>query len=363
MSSLQKPVIAVAMSGGVDSSVAAALLVEEGFEVIGMMLRLWSEAGTERYNRCCTPDAMALARRISAQLDIPFYVQDVRERFEQEIVQTFVDGYAQGITPNPCLVCNRQIRFGALLDQARALGAEALATGHYARLRDLDGRPALLRGRDPGKDQSYALSMLSPDQLSMARFPVGEYTKPEVRELARRFNLPTAERADSQDLCFLAGGDYRDFLQRRAPGINNPGEIVDINGRTLGEHQGLAFYTQGQRKGLGVSGPEPVYVLEKDLAANQLVVGPQETLGQDILTAGKANWHDSTLLPPGTKIQVQIRYTAHPRPARITIADEAGFEIAFEEPVRGITPGQAAVLYENDRVIGAGIIKTARRSA
>jgi tRNA-specific 2-thiouridylase len=354
--------VAVAMSGGVDSSVAAALLVEQGHEVIGLMLRLWSEPGAERFNRCCTPEAMALARRVAAQLDIPFYVLDIRETFEQEIVQFFIDGYAQGITPNPCLNCNRQIRFGALLRQAEALGAGSLATGHYARTRREGDRVRLLRGADPHKDQSYALCMLTQEKLRHAMFPVGEFTKPEVRDLARKFGLPTAERSDSQDLCFLAGGDYRDFLNRRAPEIAAPGEIVDPAGKWIGEHAGLPFYTYGQRKGLGVHAPEPVYVLEKDLAANRLVVGPREAVRVDALSADQVNWVAEGRPGRGDRVEAQVRYTARPVPAAIATADEDQFSIHFDEPVHGLTPGQAAVLYRGDEVLGAGIIRTTGRA-
>ncbi|HUF37264.1 MAG TPA: tRNA 2-thiouridine(34) synthase MnmA [Anaerolineales bacterium] len=350
--------IAVAMSGGVDSSVAAALLVEQGRDVIGIMLRLWSEPGAERFNRCCTPEAMALARRVAAHLDIPFYVIDIRETFQREIVQFFIDGYAQGITPNPCLNCNREIRFGALLEHALAFGATALATGHYARTYREAGRVRLLRGVYRTKDQSYALSMLSQAQLARARFPVGEYTKPEIRDLARRFGLPTAERSESQDLCFLAGGDYRDFLKRHAPEIAAPGEIVDPAGNRIGEHAGLPFYTYGQRKGLGVHGAEPVYVLEKDRAANRLVVGPRAAVRVDRLTADRANWMTDRVPGTGDRVEAQVRYTGQACPAVVETADEHSFSLVFDEPVHGLTPGQAAVLYREDEVLGAGIITT-----
>lgn len=346
------------MSGGVDSSVAAALLREQGFDVIGMMLRLWSEPGTELFNRCCTPEAMALARRVAAHLGIPFYAVDVRETFHQEIVQYFIDGYTQGETPNPCMMCNRHIRFGALLRQARSLDADFLATGHYARLDRSGEKIRLFRGVDRDKDQSYVLSVLNQSQLRHALFPVGDFPKPEVRELARKFNLPTAERQDSQDLCFLAGGDYRDFLLRYAPEVRSPGEIVDPAGRVLGEHQGLAFYTIGQRKGLGVTGPVPLYVIDKVGEGNRLVVGPREALGRSTLFADGASWIAGEPPEAGTRGMVQIRYTAREMPAAIFPEGREAFRVVFDEPLRDITPGQGAVVFSEDEVLGHGTIRS-----
>src|SRR5512138_2721464 len=228
------PKVVVAMSGGVDSSAAAALLKAQGYDVAGMMLRLWSEAGKEESNRCCTPEAMALARRVAAKLDIPFYVVDAKQVFRETVVQYFLDGYARGETPNPCLLCNRQIRWTFLLEHAIALGADYMATGHYARLRVADdGTIQLLRGVDTAKDQSYVLHVLTQDKLAKAMFPVGEYPKPEIRQIAEKYGLPTASRKDSQDLCFLAGEDYRNFLQRNASEMLAPGRIVTRSGENL----------------------------------------------------------------------------------------------------------------------------------
>lgn len=348
------------MSGGVDSSVAAALLVEQGYEVIGMMLRLWSEPGTEAYNRCCTPEAMMLARRVAAKLGIPFYAVDVRERFRQEIVQFFIDGYAQGVTPNPCLNCNRQIRFGFLRQQALAAGADFLATGHYARLRRRDsGRTSLLTGLDEHKDQSYALSFLTQEQLNQALFPVGEFSKPVVRELARKFDLPVAERSDSQDLCFLAGGDYRDFLRRSAPQLTAAGEIVDRQGNSLGEHGGLANYTIGQRKGLGITSAEPLYVVEKNISANKLIVGKASELGSRALTAGQINWIEAVEAGVPLRAQVKIRYKAQPAWATVTPLPDDSALVRFDHDLRDITPGQACVFYDGELVLGGGIIQQA----
>jgi len=349
--------VVVAMSGGVDSSVAAALLVEQGYEVIGIMLRLWSEPGLEVFNRCCTPEAMALARRVSAHLDIPFYVFDVRETFHQQIVQFFIDGYAQGITPNPCMKCNRHIRFGALLQHAQSLDADYLATGHYARLNHTpDGKIQLLRAVDRSKDQSYVLSVLNQRQLSHALFPVGEYTKPEIRALAAKFELPTASRPDSQDLCFLAGGDYRDFLQRHAPDVMTPGPILNPRGERLGEHTGLAGYTIGQRKGLGIAASHPLYVLEKDITTNALIVGTQNELGVDELWTDHVNWIQGE--PPAEPFrgEIKVRYTAREAWGVVTPQVNGSVYIKFDNLLRDITPGQAAVFYNQDIVLGNGII-------
>lgn len=351
------PTVVVAMSGGVDSSVAAALLVEQGYRVIGMMLRLWSEPGTQADNRCCTPDSMALARRVSAQLGIPFYAVDVQERFHDVVVQSFIDGYIQGLTPNPCIVCNREIRWGFLFDRAMAFGADFLVTGHYASLeRDSGGSVHLLRGNDGAKDQSYVLSVLTQAQLRQTLFPIGEYTKAEVRDLARKFNLPVASRADSQDLCFLAGGDYRSFLARHAAQSSLPGPILDPAGQVIGEHQGLAFYTIGQRKGLGISSAEPLYVVAKNLRGNSLVVGPQEALGQRELLAGEVNWISGSQPDDPLRVQVKIRYKANEAWALLVPLPDRRAQLVFDHPLRDITPGQRVVFYQGRECLGGGTI-------
>lgn len=350
--------VVVGMSGGVDSSVAAALLKEQGYRVTGVMLRLWSEPGREDSNRCCAPNSMALARRVAAKLDIPFYVVDARDAFRSTVVQAFLDGYAAGRTPNPCLVCNRLIRWGLLLDHALALGADYLATGHYVRRRTTDdGRVELLRAVDRAKDQSYVLHGLNQEQLSRSLFPVGEYLKSRIREFAQAFGLPTARRPDSQDLCFLAGEDYRAFLRRHAPEMIRPGPIVTRRGEILGEHTGLADYTIGQRKGLGVASPVPLYVLAKDVAANALVVGPADELGVRELTAGEVNWISGE--PPGAPFRaaVKTRYTAREAEAEVTPLEGGNkARVRFDAPARDITPGQSAVFYRGETLLGGGVI-------
>lgn len=349
--------VVVAMSGGVDSSVAAALLKEQGYDVIGMMMRLWSEPGKEESNRCCTPDSMAQARRVAAKLDIPFYVIDAKDVFRETVVQYFLNGYARGETPNPCLLCNRQIRWTFLLDHALAFGAEYMATGHYVRIkREERGKTDLLRAVDRSKDQSYVLHVLTQEKLKHALFPVGDYPKTEIRAIAERFGLPTASRKDSQDLCFLAGEDYRNFLQRNAAEMLRPGEILTRDGRSVGTHTGLANYTIGQRKGLGVASPVPLYVLGKDAISNSLIVGTQEELGSRELIARDVNWVSGEVPEDSFRAEVKIRYTAKEAEALVTPMEGNQVRVQFDSPQRDITAGQAAVFFQGDLLIGGGII-------
>jgi tRNA-specific 2-thiouridylase len=345
------------MSGGVDSSVAAALLKEQGHEVTGMMLRLWSEPGKENSNRCCTPDSMALARRVAAILDIPFYVIDAKDIFRNTVVEYFLDGYARGVTPNPCLECNRRIRWGFLLEHALAMGADFMATGHYARIARDEGKVILLQAVDASKDQSYVLHVLTQDQLRRALFPVGEFPKAEIRRLAGKYGLPVARRPDSQDLCFLAGEDYRDFISRNAPRLVKPGEIVTRDGRLLGRHTGLVHYTIGQRKGLGVSSPVPLYVLGKDSGTHTLIVGTADQLGRRDIAVRDVNWISGRPAADAFRAAVKVRYTAQEAQADVTLFDNGNeARVRFDEPQRGITPGQAAVFYDGDLLLGGGMI-------
>jgi tRNA-specific 2-thiouridylase len=300
---------------------------------------------------------MAQARRVAAILDIPFYVIDAKDVFRETVVEYFLEGYARGETPNPCLVCNRKIRWTFLLDHALTLGADYMATGHYARrTKDENGSIQLLRAIDHSKDQSYVLHVLGQDKLKHALFPVGEYPKTEIRAIAEKHGLPTASRKDSQDLCFLAGEDYRNFLQRNAAEMLVPGEIVTREGHSLGGHSGLANYTIGQRKGLGLASPVPLYVLGKYAESNTLVVGTKDELGSSELIARDVSWVSGEVPSEPFRAEVKIRYTAKEVEALVTPLSEGQVQVLFDAPQRDVTAGQAAVFYQGDVLIGGGLI-------
>jgi tRNA-specific 2-thiouridylase len=346
--------VAVAMSGGVDSSVAAALLVDQGFDVFGVMMRLWVEPG--RVNRCCSPSDVSGARQVAAQLEIPFYVLDMKEAFHQDVVTFFLDGYAQGVTPNPCMECNRTVRWTRLLHEALRLGATHLATGHYARIETRDDKWALLRARDLAKDQSYVLSVIGQEEASHAAFPLGEWTKAEVRAYARQQGLPIAERPESQDLCFLGGGDYRDFLRRHGVEGLAPGPILDLQGAQLGQHDGLAAYTIGQRRGLGVPSNEPLYVIHKDLTRNALVVGRRSDLGRTSFRARSVRWVAGQPPSEDFSADVQVRYRAACVPCRALPKADGSCDVELSAPLPDVTPGQSAVFYQGEVCLGGGVI-------
>jgi tRNA-specific 2-thiouridylase len=353
----------IALSGGVDSGVAAALLVEQGYEVVGAMLRLWVERGPDEIgaNLCCTPEAVDRARRVADLLDIPFHLLDAEAVFKERVVDYFVAEYTAGRTPSPCIPCNRTVRFGMLLNRALALGAEFMATGHYARLRQVEGRRQLLRGRDPLKDQSYFLHALTQEQLARVIFPLGELIKEKVRAIARQRDLPVAEQPESQDLCFLADGDYRRFLAEQVPHLFRPGPIRDTSGRVLGQHQGLPAYTIGQRKGLGIGAAEPLYVLAIAPEENALVVGPASELGQDECLVEEMHYVSGKASTVPFRATAQIRYRARPAAVTVTPQPQRRALVRFDSPQRDITPGQFLVLYEGDVVLGGGVICGAQR--
>ncbi len=348
--------VVVAMSGGVDSSVAAARLVEAGYRVEGVMLRLWVDpfADQARENSCCTLQAVDDARRIAEQFGIPFRILDVGQFFRETVVDYFIREYSAGRTPNPCLVCNRRLRFEHLLRYAQlTLDADFLATGHYAQIRWTPTGVQLLRGADARKDQSYVLSLIPQRNLRRLTFPVGGMTKPEVRALARRYGLPVAEKSESQDICFTS--DYRAFLQRWAADAIRPGPILDMEGREIGRHRGLPFYTIGQRKGLDLGLPQRLYVVSLDKERNAVIVGPASALGRDSLLATDVNWINQAPAGP-IAVTAKIRYRSVDHPATVTPLENASAQVKFQKPLRDIAPGQAVVFYQGDRCLGGGVI-------
>jgi tRNA-specific 2-thiouridylase len=356
MTAVKSGNVVVGMSGGVDSSVAALLLSREGYDVTGMMLRLWTEKGKEDLNTCCTPDSVAAARRVAAIIGIPFYVVDVRELFYKEIVDFFIKGYEKGDTPNPCIRCNQKIRWGALFQEAMNIGADFLATGHYARLsHNQEGSINLRKGLDDWKDQSYVLSGVPREKLARTLLPIGNLEKSAVREIARDNKLPTAEKRDSQDLCFLAGEDYREFLKRNSPETQTPGPIKNMQGEILGTHSGLASYTIGQRKGLG-SIQEPYFVVKKEITSNSLWIGKSDEMGADTCLVENINWIVNPQLDKPKRVDVKIRYKALPVPAEISASTNDALWVKFDKKLRDITPGQQAAFYEGDLCLGGGKI-------
>ena len=352
--------VVVAMSGGVDSSVAAALLVEQGYRCIGVMMRLWSELrpGEGSTNKCCSLESVHDAQRVADRLDMPFYLINVEQPFKAAVVDSFIAGHRAGLTPNPCIACNKDIRFGYLLNYARRLGADFLATGHYARLRrQPDGAVHLLKAVDAAKDQSYVLSVMGQSELRSVLFPVGEFTKAEVRAMAAAHGLPTASKHDSMDLCFVADDDYRRFLADWAADAMRAGPILDRAGQVLGQHAGLPGYTIGQRKGLGIAGSaEPLYVLELDRPHNALIVGTERELGRSALVATDVNWTLDVAPAGGTRAECKIRYKAQPAACTLHPQADGSVRVQFDRPLRDIAPGQGAVFYDGDLCLGGGII-------
>ena len=344
--------IAVAMSGGVDSSTAAALLLELGYRVSGVTMRLWKEADAGAVGN----EAVEAARRACDLLGIPLQVFDYREEFRAAVVDEFIATYSRGLTPNPCVVCNRQLKFGRLLDEIARQGIPFMATGHYARVDRRDGCYRLLKGRDPGKDQSYFLYRLTQNDLARLVFPLGDYTKQQVRQMARERHLPGAHRAESQETCFIHDNDYRRFIWEHAPDAVRPGPILDRHGQVLGAHKGLPFYTVGQRSGLGVAAAQPLFVLELDPARNALIVGPGSALGRSRLTACQVTYVSGCAPALPTAVAARIRYRAREAEASLVPLDGDRAEVIFAEPLRDITPGQSVVFYRGEELVGGGVI-------
>jgi len=366
------------MSGGVDSSATAALLIEQGYDVIGITLKLWPQDCVNRAeDKCCGPQAVTDARSVCDKLDIPYYLIDEAAEFQKHVIQYFADEYKAGRTPNPCVMCNQNLKFGRLIDRANQLGAEFIATGHFARIEfspdtngraDLpvsqdaqqrvptNGRYLLKRGRDLRKDQSYFLFSLRQDQLARAIFPLGEKTKSDTREVARHCNLKTADKEESMEICFVPDNNYGGFLQSANLVQKTRGDIVDLHGHVLGQHDGIAFYTIGQRKGLGITTSKPVYVVELDAENNRVVVGDDSALDRDEFVADRCNWHPFDKLTEPVEVTAKIRYNHPGTPATISPLENNRVKVKLHMPQRAITPGQAAVFYHNDLVVGGGWI-------
>lgn len=353
---IQKGVVVAAMSGGVDSAVSAYLLKEAGHDVIGVTMRLSTPRPAPAGNnnkRCCTAEDTTDARRVCRILGIPHYVQNFEKEFQAKVIEYFLGEYRRGRTPNPCIACNEQVKFRFLMERSRALGADKLATGHYARIEHSGGRYKLLKARDPGKDQSYVLYGLGQEELSGLMFPVGSYPKARIRQIARSLDLPVADKPDSQDICFIPDGDYRGFLRKSLPA--RPGDVVDIDGNRIGVHQGVEEFTVGQRKGLGVVSLEKRYVVALDADRNEVVVGGESDLWSNGLTASRVSFVSGQCPGGSTRVRVKIRHRA---PEVLATLDSDGERavVRFEEPQRAVTPGQAVVFYDGDEVVGGGVI-------
>jgi tRNA-uridine 2-sulfurtransferase len=359
--------VVVAMSGGVDSSVTAALLVRAGYEVVGITLQLYDHgAATGKKGACCAGQDVRDAARVAERLQIAHYVLDYETRFRAAVIEDFADSYRRGETPIPCIRCNERIKFRDLLATAKDLGADALATGHYARrIAGPDG-PELHRARDPARDQSYFLSRTTREELDSLRFPLGALAKDETRALARELDLPVADKPDSQDICFVPHGSYAEIVTRLRPEAGEPGEIIDASGRVLGRHDGIAHFTIGQRKGLGIAAREPVYVLRIEAETRRVVVGPKSALAQMWVPIGELNWLGPPLVAGREGLPVMAKLRSAQAPVAATLHAEPAdgeAELVLDEPAGAVAPGQAAVLYDGQRVLGGGWIRRPRPAA
>ena len=362
MSELSSKRVVVGMSGGVDSSAAAAVLIDQGYDVIGITLKLWPQDCVSRAeDKCCGPQAVMDARSVSHQLKIPYYLVDESADFQAQVIQYFADEYKAGRTPNPCVMCNEKLKFGTLLQRARQLGAHWIATGHYARV--VHGEPGqrvlLKKGLDERKDQSYFLFSLRQEYLQHLLFPLGDHTKDASRDVARDCSLRTADKEESMEICFVPDNDYRAFLTQSRLVDPEPGDIVDLEGKVLGKHEGIAFYTIGQRRGLGIASSEPLYVLELDAKSNRVIVGPVNALERPSFIIDRCNWIPFEKLESPIEATAKTRYNHPGTMATITPLEGQRARVDLSVPQRAITPGQACVLYDGDLVLGGGwILKT-----
>lgn len=352
--------VVVGMSGGVDSSVAAYLLKKQGYDVIGVTMQIWQKedaCAVEREGGCCGLSAVNDARRVAEQLDIPYYVMNFRREFEENVIRYFVKEYREGRTPNPCIACNRYVKWESLLQKSLALGADYIATGHYAKIRQLEnGRYTLLRSDAKGKDQTYALYNLTQEQLAHTLFPLGEYEKPQVRELAETAGLRVAQKPDSQEICFVPDNDYAGFIERETGVKEEVGNFVSTSGKILGQHKGIGHYTIGQRKGLGIAFGEPMFVVEIRAHSNEVVLGKGEEVFASRLTARKVNYMAASGFEAGQEVTAKIRYNDSGAKAIISAVGDDFFTLDFPVSVRAVTPGQAVVLYDGAYVLGGGTI-------
>jgi tRNA-specific 2-thiouridylase len=348
--------VVIGLSGGVDSATAAALLIDAGYRVIGVTLAMWRAGEEESDDRPGTQDRYTDARRVAEHLKIPWHLVDIRSGFQQKVIGYYTGALKTGITPNPCIICNKTIKWQALLESARQNGAEYVATGHYAR-RHISSSILLLKAKDVQKDQTYFLSILGQTELTQTLFPLGDHTKNEVRAIAEKKGLPVADRKESQDLCFLGNMDQEEFIKHYAPELISEGDIIHMDGRLLGRHTGLANFTIGQRKGIDIAFPSPLYVIQKEYGTNRLIVGEKQLLGKTGLIAGSINWISGEAPGVEFKAMVRIRYRSPERECNITYIKNDKIFVEFSQPLRDVTPGQALVMYQGDVCLGMGFIE------
>ena len=350
--------VIVAMSGGVDSSVTAAMMADEGYDVVGVTLQLYDHGvALAKKGACCAGQDIRDARRVADMIGIPHYVLDYENRFKEEVIDDFADSYLRGETPIPCVRCNQTVKFRDLLATARDLDGDVLVTGHYVRRVAGEKGAELHRAKDAEKDQSYFLFATTREQLEFLRFPLGGLDKSETRVMAERFNLPVADKPDSQDICFVPNGNYAELVEKLRPGACDPGDILHVDGRVVGQHDGIIRFTVGQRRGLGISSADPLYVVRVDPSSRQVIVGPRSALLQSRISVAELNWLGDDELPDdGLPVEIKIRSASKPSAARLFAHENGRFSVISDEPLDSVAPGQACVFYQGDRVLGGGWI-------